>query len=194
MCGEGAVTPEQLAKEQGVSLSAEYLSRLQLIPVDTVDCLAASLEKALSDEHYDVVIHAMAVLDYVPDSASTRSQKTKSGREQWTIHLVPSPKIIDRIKRLSPTTILVGFKLEAGVSPQALIASARQLMDRSAADLVIANDMADAKNGPYKAILLERGATEDSFITTEIQGRFGTALVLCDRLEQMLCARNPQMP
>jgi phosphopantothenoylcysteine synthetase/decarboxylase len=112
-------------------------------------------------------------------------RKEKSDKQRWTIDLVPTPKIIDLVKKTCPSTLLVGFKLEVGLDREALIASAKNLMERSGADLAVANDMADVQGNAYKAILLQR--LEDGTVSeTAVKGRSETALLLCDRLGEML--------
>jgi len=115
--------------------------RLHLIEVDTVDDAAAALERELRGGHFDAIIHAMAVLDYVP--AERSPGKAKSGREDWTVRLVPTVKIIGRIRERARDAVLVAFKLEVGVPYEELIASAVALKDSADADVVVANDLTE---------------------------------------------------
>jgi len=62
-----------------------------------------------------------------------------SHAEVW-LRLVPTPKLIDRMRRdWGFPGVLVKFKLECGVSEETLLARAEQSRQRSAADLVVAN-------------------------------------------------------
>jgi len=192
--GEGAMTPLLLAQLGEAELSEEERSRLERIEIETIPQLAGAIERELKDGYYDVAIHAMAVLDFVPDVASVFSGKTKSDQEVWEIKLVRTPKVIDMIKKISPDTKLVGFKLEADVSPEKLQESAHRLMEQSGAEIVVANDLARIKEGTYKAILIERRSKSGQFTSTEIEGRAATARLLCDRLEQLLKTDSLRSP
>ena len=98
VAGPGSAAP------QGPQLSADERGRLRVVPIVTVPDLLAALEGELraSAPPPDAVLHAMAVLDYVPEQASAR--KTPSGREAWHIRLIPTPKVIRRIKEWAPGT------------------------------------------------------------------------------------------
>ena len=182
--GEGTLTPNLLAERKETQLSPEHLARLHLVPIESVSHLAQTLKSQLIKTRNDGVVHAMAVLDYIPDPAKVSSKKEKSDKKRWVIELIPTPKIIDLIKETSPSTRLVGFKLEVGLSRQDLLDSAIQLMQRSGADLVVANDMTDVQSDHYKAILVEQDQNGKDYITTNVEGRKETARLLCDHLEQ----------
>ncbi|GAH03307.1 unnamed protein product, partial [marine sediment metagenome] len=66
------------------------------IEIITVSDLIKSINQELKDGTYDVVIHSMAVLDYVPDKYI--SDKVASGKDEWIIRLIKTPKVI-KIKR-----------------------------------------------------------------------------------------------
>jgi phosphopantothenoylcysteine synthetase/decarboxylase len=183
--GKGALTPFNLQRLGEVELSKDEVSRLDLIQIDTVPDLAGALEVELKDGDYDVAIHAMAVLDFIPDMSSVRHGKVKSDEEEWTVKLVRTPKVIDMIKKVSPETVLVGFKLEVDQTPEQLIESAKRLIKHSGADIVVANDLREIKAGSYKATLIEKSDGED-FTTTDVDGRKETGIMLCDRLEHMI--------
>ncbi len=186
--GEGTLTPRIVAERGEAALSAEELSRLETIKIESVPHLAETLEHQLERLPADAVVHAMAVLDYIPDPAQVSTRKEKSDKQRWTIELVPTPKIIDLVKKTCPSTLLVGFKLEVGLDREALIASAKNLMERSGADLAVANDMADVQGNAYQAILLQRNP-DGTISETPVKGRGETALLLCDRLGEMLAGR-----
>lgn len=182
--GGDAMTPVDLHKRGEIELADDAIDRLDLIEIETVPQLAGAIERELKEGYYDVAIHAMAVLDYVPDISSMLSGKTKSDKSEWTIKLVPTPKIIDMIKKISPDTLLVGFKLEVDQTPENLEASAQKLMERCGAEMVVTNDLSVIKQGQYRATLIERAP--DQFLRTEVEGRSETASLLCNRLEEML--------
>jgi len=106
------------------------------IEVETVEEMLEAIESELTAKKYDVVVLAAAVSDFrVKEKADV---KIKSGRE-LTLELEPTPKIIDRIKKLQPDVFLVGFKAETGLSEDELIEAARKQIERAGSDLVVAN-------------------------------------------------------
>jgi len=99
--------------------------------------LYSLIRKELSGKKYDAVIHSAAVSDYQPKISF--KHKIKSGAKVLGLELSPTLRIVDKIKKISPATFLVAFKLEFGLTKNKLIAEARQLLKRSRADLVVAN-------------------------------------------------------
>ena len=110
---------------------------IESIPVTTVDDLIRAVEKAAQRGDIAAVIHAMAVLDYVPEAMI--EGKMPSGEDHWDIRLVRTPKVIGLLRELMPDSCIVGFKLESGISDRELVARAAALMDKYRLDLVVAN-------------------------------------------------------
>lgn len=96
---------------------------------------------------FDAVIHAAAVSDFRPKRTSTT--KIPSGHK-ITLKLVPVPKLIDRIKWITPETFLVGFKLEPTASEKKFLQASEKLIEEAGCDLVVAN----SETGGYKAALI----------------------------------------
>jgi phosphopantothenoylcysteine synthetase/decarboxylase len=143
-------------------LKPDWESRLFIQEVVTFDDLMKVMSQELGGQRYQVVFHAMAVLDYVPERCS--AEKTPSGLDQWTLHLVPTPKIIHMIKRWDPRIFLVGFKLEVGAGQEELIQSARRLAERSQSDLVVANELGAIQRGEHWALVIDaRGQLQGTF-------------------------------
>jgi len=156
---------------------------LVLCPVETVGDVGSVLESELSGDRVDAVVHAMAVLDYAP--AAPSEAKVASGRSEWNLRLVPTPKIIPRIKELSPDTVLVGFKLESGRTEDVLIAAAVNLAASSGAELVVANDITRITGERHPALLVDTAG--------RVIGRPGTkaeiAWRVCDWLSERLSGK-----
>lgn len=106
------------------------------IEVETVEEMLEAIEKELSTKKYDVVILAAAVSDFTPKEKARK--KIKSG-QSLVLELVPTPKIIQRVKEIQPDVFLVGFKAEYGVSEEELIEQARKQIEKAKSDVVIAN-------------------------------------------------------
>lgn len=86
----------------------------------------------------DVFLAAAAVGDWTPADPSAVKLPTSGGR--LVLELVPTPKILDRVKEWSPSTFVVAFRAQAGLDDPALEADARGRLAKSGADLIAAND------------------------------------------------------
>ena len=131
----------------------------------TFDDLAELMEREIRTGGYDAVIHSAAVSDYrvsairvgdkILDPAETGS-KIGSGHERLTLELVPTEKLVDKIR--SPwgfTGVLVKFKLQVDMPDSVLIEIAHQSMLASQADFVVANCLEWERERAY--ILSARG-------------------------------------
>lgn len=103
------------------------------------DELAKLLERELRKYHYDAVIHAAAVSDYRPQTIY--DIKIRSNFSNIKLNLVPTEKLIDKIKAFNPKVFLVGFKLETHLDKQLLLSKAHDLLARSHCDLIVANSI-----------------------------------------------------
>jgi phosphopantothenoylcysteine synthetase/decarboxylase len=153
--------------------------RLTLIEIDTLGNLTETLREALRGGGHRICFHAMAVLDYVPEE--TVPGKFSAEAPKWSLTLVRSPKVIEQIKKMSPATLLVGFKLEVDVSVERLIERAKDLMDRSGAEIVVANDLSRINADHHPATICYR--EEERIGTRAVDGKPQIARALCDLVE-----------
>lgn len=140
--------------------------------VGTLD-LKDKVESLLRNEKIDYFIHTMAVADYMVDYVTTvdkmkksflnnsymeviKDTKISSYENNLVLVLKPTPKIISLIKKESPLTYLVGFKLLDGVSKKELIEVAKRLRDKNKCDLVVANDLKDIRNKEHEAYIIDK--------------------------------------
>ena len=126
--------------------------KIKVINFKFFDELRSKLIRELESRNYDLVIHSAAVSDYKPKSICRT--KISSGKKELQLSMVPTEKIIDRIKKMQPRAFLVGFKLEPGANKNRLLKEAEDLIRQAKADLVVANTI---DNGRYKACLLGKG-------------------------------------
>lgn len=92
----------------------------------------------------DLFFQAAAVSDFKVD----KFVKGKiSSDKSLNLKLIPQIKIIDQIKKSSPTTILIAFKAEYGLSEEKLIKEALKKLKDSKADFVVANDIGQTDRG-----------------------------------------------
>ena len=121
--------------------------KVKVIKYRLFDELVDVLKKELLKK-YDIIIHAAAVSDFKVVGAS--GKKIASDRNV-TLRLRTTPKLIKDIKRLSPESFLVGFKLESNLNPKDIFKTVRSLFISSACDLVVANSL---KNG-YQGYIVD---------------------------------------
>ncbi|MGB3345899.1 MAG: phosphopantothenoylcysteine decarboxylase [Candidatus Humimicrobiia bacterium] len=146
--GKGSIVPD--IKDVGENL---YLN-LKLIEIITVSDLIKSINQELKYGTYDVVIHSMAVLDYVPDKYI--SDKVASGKDEWIIRLIKTPKVIKMIKEIAPDIFLVGFKLEFNKTKEELIKITHEVLIKSNSDLMVANDLKDLEKERHVAYFVDK--------------------------------------
>ncbi len=126
------------------------LKGIRVIDYRYFEELAGILSKEVKSGKYDILIHAAAVSDFCP--ANNYGAKISSLKKSFNLKLVAGPKLIEEIKKADPDIFLVGFKLQPEASRCGLLKSARNLINNSGADLVVANTF---KGKAYKAFILD---------------------------------------
>lgn len=114
-------------------------SLLETVQIITIDDLIAEIQRAASGNPVQAVVHAMAVLDYIPEQR--REGKRASDTDTWEVRLVRTPKVTSIIRELLPDAYTVGFKLEAGIPEEELIRRATVSLRKHRLGLVVANDL-----------------------------------------------------
>ena len=110
--------------------------RIKVIKFLFFDELAKALRQELRKK-YDVLIHAAAVSDY--RLKGKRSSKIRSDAANLQLEFMPTPKLISWIKKINKRIILVGFKLEPGLTRANLFAKTKKLLNEAHCDFVVAN-------------------------------------------------------
>lgn len=123
------------------------------IGVGTVAEYAQALEEALTARTIDMAVLAMAVSDYEPEPSSG---KIPSDRGPWPLTLVPTPKVIQAVRRWAPGVFLVGFKLLHGATVEELVGAARRACVLNDADLTVANDLHAKRRGKHAVHVVDR--------------------------------------
>lgn len=152
---------------------------LRIVDYVTFDDLRALVRDHVGSRRYAALLHSAAVGDFRPE----RVEAGKVGSaEEWTIRLVPAPKIVDEVKPLHPEILLVKFKLEVGRTREELLAIGAASRARSAADLIVVNDRATFTAERHPALLLDAAGLVSE---TETRAALAAALVgaLARRLE-----------
>ena len=149
------------------------------VPIEGVRDLEVELKRILTEEKIDAVVHAMAVSDYMVkevttlekiksgDSSRLEGNKISSSIEDLTIIMQRSPKVISGIKKWSPDTVLVGFKLLSHVPHEELIQVGQALLQKNDCTFVLANDLAEIGGGRHRGYLIHRDGSYDTMETNE---------------------------
>ena len=137
-------------------------------------------------QHYQVLIHSMAVSDYTPVymtgleevQASSdleeflrkenKEAKISSNDEVQVLFLKKTPKIISLVKEWNPAIHLIGFKLLVNVSEDHLIEVAQASLIKNKADLIIANDLRHISEKQHLAYFVEQDHLQTARTKEEI--------------------------
>ena len=152
-------------------MSSNHASRFTPIEVETIDALLTVVQQTVKGKPFNAIIHAMAVLDYIPEKQS--NGKISSNQDNLTVTFVRTPKVIKLIRTLWPQAYLVGFKLEVGLSDGELIAKAYTSLQENRADLVVANNQNEIAGSKHYAYLINPKKEIESRCETkqEISGK-----------------------
>lgn len=129
-------------------------------------------------EEADAMISAAAISDYTVDASA---EKIRSGEEELTLTLTPTPKLVDAVRERYPNLPLVGFKAETGGDDVTLVERARSLRERIGAAFVVANDVNVMGEDTTRALLV----SDDKYSTYE-GGKSGLGLKVADNLARTL--------
>jgi len=131
----------------------------KVIRVETSDEMSDALKKELRQK-FDIVILAAAASDYTPEKPS--KTKLNSDLLRIIVKLKRVPKMINDVKKIQNNVFLVGFKAETNISKKDLIKKAREKLNQSGCDLVIANDIGTKRykeNPDYNNVIVVNSKT-----------------------------------
>lgn len=166
-------------------MRADYVKdgKVEPVKIGGVMDLQGELDRLLTTEKIDAVVHAMAVSDYIVSEVTTLDKirgtedpnspadlsgnKISSDIDDLVIHMKRSPKVISTIKGSSPNTHLVGFKLLSSVPHSELIDVGYGLLQKNECDFVLANDLNEIGNDFHRGYLIHRDKTYDIMETNE---------------------------
>ena len=121
-------------------VGAEPPLDVRTIEVETTEEMLTAIRKELETRQYQVFIGSAAVADFKPSTSQAAKIRTRDIK-RIMIELQATPKIIDYVKKISPQTCLVAFKAEYGLSDSELTERAKEILESSGADLVVANHL-----------------------------------------------------
>ncbi len=111
---------------------------LKIIRAITYEKFYSQVKKETKKRIYKAIVHAAAISDF----QLVKENKGKlSSAKKLILKLIPTKKIVDRIKKWSPKSFLIKFKLESNKTKKQLFNSALKSKKQSKADLIVANTL-----------------------------------------------------
>ena len=159
--------------EGAATTSVELIKKVSVRKFYYFDELAMLLRSELRNSP-DVVIHAAAVSDF--ELARPFRGKVSSG-QALSLKLRPTRKLVNSIKRLSPASRLVAFKLEPNFD--GLKGKAARLIGEAGADFVVGNKL--NKDG-YAAMLVR----PDGSWSAKVKSKPALVKVLLKEIDSLL--------
>ncbi len=160
----GAVGPHALTTGEAV----ETVPFAELVSVESVaEMTAAALAAVEGDGEggdgetaADALVSVAAIGDYTVDTAD---EKIRSGQDELSLSLSPTPKLLDSVRAEHPDLRMVGFKTETSGDDDAMVAAARETASRAGLAFVVANDASVMGSESSRALLVhEEGYSEFS--------------------------------
>ena len=149
------ITGEQIARqlsELGFDVTLDLAESSSVRPVDayslnrfdSFSSLSNLLQKQLSEENFDLVIHTAAVSDFNVDKALGKIASS----DDLTLHLKRNPKIVNSLKSwsLNKKLKVIAFKLTSQASEAQVKEKVNKLFHEADADLVVQNDAKSTDN------------------------------------------------
>ncbi|WP_435361506.1 bifunctional phosphopantothenoylcysteine decarboxylase/phosphopantothenate--cysteine ligase CoaBC [Haloarchaeobius sp. DFWS5] len=103
----------------------------------------------------DALVSVAAISDYTVDAAD---EKIRSGQDELTLSLSPTPKLIDSVREEYPDLRIVGFKTETSGDDEAMVEAARKTLSRAGLAFVVANDASVMGSDETRALLVHESA------------------------------------
>ena len=127
------------------------ISNLKVVSYRFFDELKSKLIKLLGSRQYDAIVHMAAVSDY--KVKKTYKGKIASGRKTLNLQLVPTEKLVKKIRSMAKNSLLIQFKLEP--KRKKIIDEAYWSLRENRSDFVVANALEDLGLG-YKGFLIDK--------------------------------------
>lgn len=116
------------------------------------------LAKELVEAIAEGKISEEKILDILTNPLCKVNDNTKisSYEQHLTVKLTLTPKLISHLREWYPTATLVGFKLLESVPKEELLEVAQKLCKKNHMDYIIANDLADLRQGQHISYLVNK--------------------------------------
>lgn len=169
-----------------IEFSEEELSNANIHYISDFASLSTKFNELLTNNDYDLIIHAMAISDYYVSgvydlddlveqiinasydnkeelkqiikqtSKLDNTKKISSNYDDLIIDMQQTTKLISLLRTYQPKAIIVGCKLLDNVSENELIKVAQKQIINNQLDFCIANDMKNIYGQTHKALILNK--------------------------------------
>ncbi len=112
--------------------------------------------QSVADEA-DALVSAAAISDYTVEA---HDEKIRSGQDELTLTLQPTPKLVDTIRESHPDLSIVGFKAETEADEGAIVEKARDLLERAGMAFVVGNNARVMGEKQTRAVIVRPETTE----------------------------------
>lgn len=126
--------------------SAAPVPEVNIHSVETAEQMLDTVKKLLAESQVDCFAAAAAVGDWRP-SEKAGDKISTHGSDEMSLNLVPTPKIIDQVKKLSPDTFLLAFRALYHKSVEELKEDGTRRMTAASADMIAVNDIGRKGSG-----------------------------------------------
>lgn len=131
----------------------EFSFRMEDLATELVEAIASG--KTSEEEILNILTN--------PSCKVNDDTKISSYEPHLTVKLTLTPKLISHLREWYPDATLIGFKLLENVTKEHLLEVARKLCVKNDMDYIIANDLADLRQGQHLSFLVNK----DGFQNTE---------------------------
>jgi phosphopantothenoylcysteine synthetase/decarboxylase len=121
---------------------------VEVAPFSTNDDLQAHLERIVAREDVNFVFHAAALCDFTVREVTNEQgeplarDKASSRSGSLRVILDPAPKVIARLRKLFPASLIVGWKYELDGTLHGIMEKGRQQMEDYLTDACVVNGRA----------------------------------------------------
>lgn len=115
---------------------------------------------ALRDQGCQAAVLAAAVVNWIPEKPFEGKMPTVGVGDRMNVPFILAPRVIDEVKKVHPTTTLIGCKMTIGETHENLIHAAYKTLLGAKCNAVVANDM---KTGLRAKTLVYQDRTEQAF-------------------------------
>ncbi len=137
----------------------EYIKTMRFVSINDI----LKLLKTKNLKNFDFIIVCAALADYIPEK---HVGKITSKKDEIVIQMSPAPKIISQLRKISPKSKIVGFKVES--KKDKLKEKSLELLKINNLDFVVANTVSgfggDSNEiwifGKKKKVVHERGTKD----------------------------------
>ncbi|GHU39613.1 phosphopantothenate--cysteine ligase [Spirochaetia bacterium] len=171
-------------------------AKAAIVPITDTASLETAVRKVLTENKISAIVHSMAVSDYRVKQITRpngekildTNGKINSTEKNILLLLEATPKIISLFPKLSPESIIVGFKLLSGVDKITLIKTAYDFLKNNQCNYIIANDTQDINADKHIAYLIDKQKNITPYndkqgIANGIAGVLFSELNHCQRLD-----------